>query len=238
MTSGIDDTNIVKKIMGQRLTDVRKARGLTRQGAVDALNESEFAPSFERRKFLGIETYKKWEYRENPVDIEWLPAICEVYSCDVGYLFGEYEEYKREYADFKVKTGLKQDAALKLEQIKKLSDAEQESGFNRFSSLNTQRLQALNCLLENETNSNILLRLYQILLCGYDTIVVDQKGDNGETIVASGNMAALHDSRSDIDGTIISAADAQTIFLLRLQTDLLKLKEKLHQTGNRISVQL
>ena len=62
MTSGIDDTNIVKKIMGQRLTDVRKARGLTRQGAVDALNESEFAPSFERRKFLGIETYKKWEY--------------------------------------------------------------------------------------------------------------------------------------------------------------------------------
>lgn len=51
-------------------------------------------------------------------------------------------------------------------------------------------------------------------------------------------MAALHDSHSDTSGTIISAAEAQTIFLLRLQTDLLKLKEKLYPTDNRISVQL
>ena len=62
MTNGINDTNTMKKIVGQRLTKVRKARGLTRQGAVDALNESDRAPSFKCRKLLGIETYKKWGY--------------------------------------------------------------------------------------------------------------------------------------------------------------------------------
>lgn len=93
MTSGIHDTNTAKKIIGGRLKAARENAGYSRQAAIDEIVASPLAPVFEKRPTLGIDTYKKWEYGWNQIEIEWLPAICKVYKCDVGYLFGEYKEY-------------------------------------------------------------------------------------------------------------------------------------------------
>lgn len=110
MASGIHDTNVVKKIIGARLTAARIKAGYSRQKAVDEIEASSLAPVFEKHPTLEIGRYKKWEYGENPIEIEWLPAICKVYNCDVGYLFGEYEEYTMDRQTIRDKTKLSESA--------------------------------------------------------------------------------------------------------------------------------
>ena len=226
MTSGIDDTNTMKKIIGQRLTKVRKARGLTRQGAVDTLNENSHAPSFKCRKLLGIETYKKWEYGENPVDIEWIPSICEVYSCDVGYLFGNYEEFTKELAKIKADTGLEQETASVLRSIKYRSDMEGDSGSYGLAASSTHALRALNCLIQNENNFYLLSSIYSVLFGNYDILSIDHKNEEGHIEQLSAGMAALRSTSGKDADTVIRAKDAQAIFLLNIQTTLLDLRDK------------
>jgi len=110
MANGIHDTNTVKKIVGGRLKAARENVGCSRQEAVDRIAASSLAPVFEKHPTLGIDRYKKWEYGENPIEIEWLPAICEVYNCDVGYLFGEYQEYTKDRQRIRDKTKLSKNA--------------------------------------------------------------------------------------------------------------------------------
>lgn len=230
MTTGINDTNIVKKLVGQRLTKVRKSRGLTRQGAVDALNENSRAPSFENRKFLGIETYKKWEYGENPVDIEWFPSICEVYSCDVGYLFGNYEEFTKELAKIKADTGLDQETASVLRSIKSRSDMEDVSGAFGLAASSTHALRALNCLIQNENNFYLLSSIYSVLFGNYDILSIDYRNKEGHIEQLSAGMAALRSTNGKDADTTIRAKDAQAIFLLNIQTTLLDLRDKVQGT--------
>lgn len=117
MIPGIENTNKVKKIIGERLKSARTKVKLSRQAAVDKLNKSNKAPHFENRKPLSLDVYKKWEYGDNTIEIEWLPAICDLYSCDYGYLFGEYQEKDRDTAFIVNKTGLSEDAVTRLQQI-------------------------------------------------------------------------------------------------------------------------
>ncbi len=230
MTNGINDTNTMKKIVGQRLTKVRKARGLTRQGAVDALNESDRAPSFKCRKLLGIETYKKWEYGENPVDIEWFPSICAVYSCDMGFLFGDYEEFTKELAKIKSDTGLDQETASVLQFMKFQSDMEDKNGYFGLAASSTHALKALNCLIQNENNFYLLSAIYSVLFGNYDVLAIDHKDETGHIEQLSAGMAALRSSNGKDADTIIRAKDAQAIFLLNIQTTLLDLRDKVQET--------
>lgn len=114
MTTGIKNTSTVKKTIGSRLQKARQEKSFSRQAVVDLLNAHTKAPSFEARKLLQIETYKKWETAENSIQIEWIPAICDVLGCDIGYLFGEYAEKKREFSDVCETTGLSEKAVKQL----------------------------------------------------------------------------------------------------------------------------
>lgn len=105
MTSGNNDTKYIKGVIGSRL---QAARGkLSRQTLTDILNSREDRPVIgDEKATLSLETLKKWEYGANPINIEWLPVICDVLDCDIGYLFGEYEEKHRETSDACKVTGL------------------------------------------------------------------------------------------------------------------------------------
>ena len=105
---GINNTRFVQDTMGAQL---RKARGkMKRPMMVQLLKENKKAP-VESCAEMTTERLKQWEYGNNPISHEWIPAICDVLDCDTGYLFGEYEEKKREVSDICSITGLSSAAA-------------------------------------------------------------------------------------------------------------------------------
>lgn len=116
MKNGINNTKTVKSIMGQR---IQRARGkLSRAKFSDKLNACANRPiDSERLDEMNVERLKQWEYGNNPVALEWIPAICEVLECDVGYLFGEYKEKKREFSDACAITGLSEESIIQLDRM-------------------------------------------------------------------------------------------------------------------------
>ena len=63
---------------------------------------------------ISAETFRKWESGQNAIDILWLPAICDVGECDVGYLFGEYDTKRKEDSDICIRTGLSKEAVAEM----------------------------------------------------------------------------------------------------------------------------
>ncbi len=109
MSDRIIDTFSVKKTMGERIKKAREAKGYDRPVFCNRLNKSFSQPPLEKYKEMYPDRLKQWEYGVNPVQLEWIPAICEVLSVDVGYLFGEYEECRRQISDVVAITGLSEE---------------------------------------------------------------------------------------------------------------------------------
>lgn len=111
MTSGINDTYTVKKLMGKRIKQAREKLTYSRQQFADILNSQENLPIVQNKiDSVSPERLKKWESGENPVALEWVPIICNVLNCDAGYIFGEYEERNHKSADICKATGLSEKA--------------------------------------------------------------------------------------------------------------------------------
>lgn len=112
---GIGDTISVQKITGERLRSAREYKHFKRPEFVEALSAHHLAPIENRKKgVLSVERLKQWEYGNNPISLEWLPAIFDVLDIDAGYLFGQYSE-KNLYVSQAVKeTGLSESAILSL----------------------------------------------------------------------------------------------------------------------------
>ena len=112
MKSGINDTSIVRKTLGEQLKKAREDKGFSRQAFCDAINTCADRPIRGNKvDELSIDRLKKWEYGENPVELEWLPILCNVLQIDIGYLFGQYQEHTRVISDISVATGLSPKAA-------------------------------------------------------------------------------------------------------------------------------
>lgn len=99
--------NSFLQTMGDRLRAARDAKGYSRQDAADRLNECSFHPPSDE---MNDGRLKQWEYGNNPIDVSWIPAICDVLSCDAGFLFGEYEQLTKEKSDACAITGLSEPA--------------------------------------------------------------------------------------------------------------------------------
>ena len=113
---GINNSISVQKMIGSKIKLCREQRKLTRRTLCERLINSAKAPRESSPIDIGKfeNRLKQWEYGNNPIDIEWIPAICDVLGCDVGYLFGDYAEYTRESADIVKETGLPKEAVEKL----------------------------------------------------------------------------------------------------------------------------
>lgn len=137
---GINDTKIVQEKIGMQL---RAARGdIKRPALVQLLIKNKKAP-VESKADMTVERLKQWEYGNNPISLEWIPAICDVLNCDVGYLFGDYPEKTREVSDICSITGLSSAAA-------KTIIGEKYDGFR------DTRIEALNFLLVSANFENAL----------------------------------------------------------------------------------
>jgi len=102
---------MVRDTIAEQLKAAREKSKLSRQALVDKLSNHEKAPTVNStKKTLLVETYKQWEYGNNPIDFEWIPAICDTLACDVGYLFGDYKEMTRTLTDIHEATGLSAEA--------------------------------------------------------------------------------------------------------------------------------
>lgn len=110
MKKGINNTRSVSITVGARIREARENRlKLSRPAFCDLINQSELRPMGNvEKENMNQERLKQWEYGNNPVDLEWIPALCKVLSVDVGFLFGEYEEYSRQASDIAAETGLSQ----------------------------------------------------------------------------------------------------------------------------------
>lgn len=98
------DTNI-----GGRIAQAREKRGLSMQKLIDLINDDPSRPHPE--KLLLFDRYKSWEYGKNAIPLNWIPTLCKHLLCDVGYLFGEYNELTRQKSDICTATGFNTSAA-------------------------------------------------------------------------------------------------------------------------------
>ena len=112
---GIDNSIRVQKTIGSRIRAARDFAKLSRTEFAELLLKNEEYPEVTPRKGGNeittpteklVNRIKQWERGENPVGLEFIPAICDVLHCDVGYLFGDYEEHYRIAADISAYTGL------------------------------------------------------------------------------------------------------------------------------------
>lgn len=94
--NGIENSCSVKAIIGKRLRQARERKGYKRQQLCDELQQSALAPG---TKEVNQSALKQWELGTNAINIEWIPAICEILGVDVGYLFGNYEGDTKEKTD-------------------------------------------------------------------------------------------------------------------------------------------
>ena len=118
--------NTVKAAMGERLRMARECAGLTQKRVAELLNASKKAPLSTPGKELLQGTYIGWENGRNKVDIEWIPALCDVLGVDVGYLFGEYPEKTRTASDLCAVTGLSEKGAAGLIQVYKADSVDDD----------------------------------------------------------------------------------------------------------------
>ena len=112
---GTDNSVRVQKTIGSRIRAARDFAKLSRTEFAELLLKNEEYPEVTPRKGGNeittpteklVNRIKQWERGENPVGLEFIPAICNVLHCDVGYLFGNYEERNHVVADIAHYTGL------------------------------------------------------------------------------------------------------------------------------------
>lgn len=113
--NGINKHSPIVAVMGENLRNAREKAGLFRQKLVDRLNLNKNAPPSQE---MTLERLKQWEYGINPIAIDWIPALCDELSFDVGYLFGEYKEHYRVSSDIAKETGLDEAAISSIKYIR------------------------------------------------------------------------------------------------------------------------
>lgn len=113
--TAMENTVNIKKMVGERLKDARKARGLTHKALCDRVNweircDPSYNPSSPYPPELVVNTYRAWESGINQINMAYIPVLKSVLDLDVGYLFGEYPEFHKEAADICAATGLSETA--------------------------------------------------------------------------------------------------------------------------------
>ena len=117
-----------KKMVGENLKKARKAqfKGLSREkfckifitDIEDHYEQTTGGEPPDNLVNLSEGRLKQWEYGVNPIDFQFIPFLCKCLKIDVGFLFGEYEEFTRQVSDVVNETGLTQENAEKLKHYK------------------------------------------------------------------------------------------------------------------------
>ena len=61
-----------------------------------------------------LQRYRKWEYGTNAISARDIHLLCDFFNVEVGYLFGEFDDFTRETSDAAMVTGLSSNAVARL----------------------------------------------------------------------------------------------------------------------------
>lgn len=190
MTGGINDTKTIKLTVGANIRNARKQKKLTMQRLSDILSASKKAPVLRGRvDTISIDRLKMWENGTNPVELEWLPALCEVLECDIGYLFGEYGELTRQASDVCKETGLSENAVEVLQAL---------NGRSKSSLLVENIINTLDLLLENTDERKLAHEVIPLL--EYISAYLNCATSDGRIIsVEKDGSVLLYDNRETFE---------------------------------------
>lgn len=133
MNSGINYT------ISSRIKAARERLGISRENLIARINSDSERPISRRSnelQTLEFERFRRWEDGTNGVKHEWIPILCKHLKCEVGYLYGEFDNFTQTATDIQKETGLSSKAVESLLGICKYGPS------NAF--------QALSLILENE----------------------------------------------------------------------------------------
>ena len=97
--------------IGSKIRELRKADRLTQEGLADRMNYSKDSRS----------TIGNWETGKHLPSTDQLIKLCNLFQCDIGCLFGDYEERYRSIADVCEITGLSENAVSYLVRLNEVS---------------------------------------------------------------------------------------------------------------------
>ena len=140
-----------KREIGARLTSARNARGLSRRTLCGLVNQRINIGRDMKTPYDLLElhegTYRQWENGTNFVSLVYLPVLCEVLDCEVGYILCEYDKPHKDVADICKETSLSAAAVEKLQQSSEGHKIDSHCGFYYPGKLS--ELDMLSRLIEN-----------------------------------------------------------------------------------------
>lgn len=101
-----------KEEVGKRIKALRESRGWTQQRLAEELKLSNDSR----------QTVNKWEHGTTPPTLKNLLKLCQLFDCDIGYLFCEYDCKTREATDIQEVTGLSEENISWLSRINNTND--------------------------------------------------------------------------------------------------------------------
>ncbi|MCD8362340.1 MAG: helix-turn-helix domain-containing protein [Lachnospiraceae bacterium] len=92
-------------IIGERIRNCRKEKGLTQEGLAEEISKKIRRPSDRQLK---RQTVAGWENGKPVAKLEELTALCNIFNCEMGYLLCEdgYTHKTRSAIDIETETGL------------------------------------------------------------------------------------------------------------------------------------
>ena len=202
------------KTIGKRIKDNRKRLGLTQKELLEKVYLSE----------KSVASLRKWENGERLPDLDTIVRMAGVFERDIGYMLADYDESNFSIHKICELTGLSDPAVSRLCRMEEKSIRERAAGWRGFPE--EQELTVLNTLLEQ--GFYILYYLYQYLFESYDSF---------NFVVRTSENSVHEENRDDIllcckdnpnKGTFLRAAEVQTVFLLKIQEEITKLKTQLN----------
>lgn len=100
------------KEIGKRIQTERKAQKKSKDVLADEIGTTR-------------QTLSKWENGTSSPGLWDLVRLCEIFSCDFGYIVGEYDCKTRVATDIKKETGLSEGAISCLQDFKEMSDRQE-----------------------------------------------------------------------------------------------------------------
>lgn len=191
--------------IGKKITELRKARGLSQEELACALHVSR-------------EVVAKWENGTRDLKTGHTIALAQFFGITCDELL---QGVKAENVEVSREIGLS-DAAINA-LIKKCAEAKRDNEQGWIDTYPKQELKVINFLLEHD--HQVLNYIYQYLFGAYDSFMIigDAQTADREDIVSSDILLC---SRDKLDsGIIMNARQVQSAFMLSIQEGLMDLRD-------------
>lgn len=176
---------------------------------------SDIVPT-DKEKCFGQSTVSGWENGKQLPPLPKLIALSEIFQCDISYLLCDYDK-KKDISDISELTGLSERALSRLG--KNWSRIQKERNAGWIGLPEEKELKAINTLLE--LDYSILINIHDYIFLQYDSFNLSGNED-GEEIFDKDVL--LCNGGNSNSGTYISVEQMQSVFLLNIQQELVKLK--------------